>query len=76
MGVIMAGLPHRAKKTKKNRKHGRNKNSCLFYRNSNREAHNRVRRLKKHLIRFPDDECAKVALATAKIACKGASGPL
>lgn len=62
----MAGAPHRAKKTKKNRKHGRNAHFCLQYRNRNREKLNKVIKLKKHLVRFPNDACAKVAMEVAK----------
>lgn len=65
---MATGTPHRAKKTKKNRKHGRNKNSCLFYKNSKRREHNKVIRLKKHLARFPNDACASTAMAVAKAA--------
>ena len=47
---------------KKSRKAGRNKLSCQAYQNSNRREHNKVRRLKKHLVRFPDDAIAKAAV--------------
>lgn len=63
---MATGVPHRAKKTKKNRKHGRNAHFCLQYRNRNREKLNKVVRLKKHLVRFPDDVCAKAAMEVAK----------
>lgn len=62
----MATAPHRAKKTKKNRKHGRNSGPCLHYKNSKRREHNKVKRIKKHLVRFPGDACAKTAMEKAK----------
>jgi uncharacterized protein YbgA (DUF1722 family) len=65
---MATGTPHRAKKTKKNRKHGRNAHFCLQYRNRNREVLNKVVRLKKHLVRFPNDVCAKAAMEAAKAA--------
>jgi hypothetical protein len=65
---MATGVPHRAKKTKKNRKHGRNSSSCVFYKNSKRREHNKVIRLKKHLVRFPGDVCAKKAMEAAKAA--------
>lgn len=65
---MATGIPHRAKKTKKNRKHGRNTGSCLYYKNSKRREHNKVKRIKKHLARFPNDTCAKTAMEAAKAA--------
>lgn len=62
----MADAQHRAKKSKKNRKHGNNSAYCVFYKNSKRRERNKVIRLKKHLTRFPNDVCAKTAMATAK----------
>jgi hypothetical protein len=47
---------------KKNRKWGRNKVSCLAYQNENRREKNKLSHLKKHLVRFPDDACAKAAV--------------
>lgn len=44
------------------RKYGRNKIDCLVYKNSNRRAHNKVRRLKKHLIHHDGDQIAREAL--------------
>lgn len=63
--------PQRAKKRKKNRKHGRNKTFCLYYRNTNRREHNKLRRLAKHLTRFPADACAHRAVEVAKAAIRG-----
>lgn len=58
----MAGASQKAKKGKKQRKVGRNAAYCLAYKNSHRREHNKIRRLKKHLVRFPDDENAKAAV--------------
>ena len=63
----MSGL-HKAKKSKKHRKHGRNSAFCLRYKNENREEKNRIKRLVKHLSRFSNDNCAKVALGNTKTA--------
>ena len=52
----------KAKKTKKQRKFGRSAVYCELYRRTNRRAKNKIVRLKKHLIRFPDDKCATNAL--------------
>ena len=64
---MATGTPHRAKKTKKNRKHGRNSVFCLYYKNSNRREKNKVKKLTKHLARFVNDNCAKVALGNTKV---------
>jgi hypothetical protein len=42
------------KKGKKNRKHGRNKNACLRYRNEGRQERNAKRRLKRHMKAHPN----------------------
>lgn len=57
----MVGV-QKAKKGKTQRKWGRNKLSCTAYRNSHRREHNKIRRLKKHLVRFPHDAIAKAAV--------------
>ena len=62
----MAGL-HKAKKSKKNRKVGRNSNYCLVYKNTNRREKNKVKKLMKHLAKFTNDNCAKVALGNTKV---------
>ena len=49
------------------RKYNRNKASCLAYKNSNRRERNKLLRLKKHLVRHPDDECAKKARDYCKV---------
>lgn len=63
----MAGL-HKAKKSKKLRKVGRNANFCLRYRNENRAEKNKIKKLIRHLGRFANDNCAKVALGNTKSA--------
>ena len=63
----MAGL-HKAKKSKKLRKVGRNANSCLRYKNENRQEKNKIKRLVKHLAKFGNDNCAKKAIVNCKIA--------
>lgn len=67
----MATAPQKAKKSKKQRKVGRNASRCLAYRNSNRREKNKVVRLKKHLIRFPDDACAKAAVESCLMVIRG-----
>lgn len=57
---------HRAKKTKKNRKHGRNNFSCLVYKNTHRRERNKIVRLRKHLSRFAGDRCATAAVDRCK----------
>lgn len=67
----MADVPHRAKKTKKNRKYGRNAIACASYKNSNRRERNKIIKLKKHLVRFPDDKVAAAAVEGCKVAVRG-----
>lgn len=61
----MSGL-HKAKKTKKHRKHGRNAAFCLRYKNENREEKNKLKKLVRHLAVFENDRCAVHALAHCK----------
>lgn len=51
------------------RKYDRNKIDCKIYRESNRREHNKLRRLKKHLVRHPGDACAKNAVDRCKKVC-------
>ena len=60
----MSGL-QKAKKSKKQRKHGRSKDYCKIYALSHRRERNKVVRLKKHLKLFPDDRCALAAVDRA-----------
>jgi len=64
----MATAQHRAKKSKKNRKHGRQSVYCLHYKNSHRREQNKLVNLKKHLARFPDDATAKAAVIVCRVA--------
>ena len=45
------------------RKKGRMKAWCLAYRNRQQRERNKARRLMRHMLRFPDDAIADVALA-------------
>ena len=67
----MADKIQKAKKTKKHRKHGRNANSCAAYKASHRREHNKVRRIKRHLVRFPGDAVAKAAADRCMTAIRG-----
>ena len=58
----MPAAPQKAKKGKKQRKQGRNKTYCQFYALTNRREKNKITRLKKHLVRFPADQCAIKAM--------------
>lgn len=49
-------------KGKKNRKHGRNKESCNLYRQQNRRERNKALRLARHLRHHPTDQTARAAL--------------
>ncbi len=62
----------KAKGGKKHRKWGRNIDACRFYALSHRQEHNQLRRLKKHLVRFPGDACAVAAVDRCKVAIRGA----
>jgi len=61
----------KAKKTKKQRKFGRNAKYCLFYKLSHRREHNKVRRLKRHLANFPNDKCAQAAVESCMLVIRG-----
>lgn len=58
----MADGVQRAKKTKKGRKHGRNKSACQLYRGRQQRERNKARRLVRHLKKFPADNVAVAAL--------------
>lgn len=68
----MAGTSQKAKKTKKHRKHGRGNRGVqnLRYKAEHRRERNKLRRVNKHLRRFPADGCAK----DAAVRCKGVLG--
>lgn len=50
------------KKGKKNRKHGRNEKKCEAYERAQKHEKSHIRRLLRHLERFPDDRQAITAL--------------
>ena len=53
---------------KKNRKIGRNIDSCRHYAASHRAEHNKLRRVKKHLKKFADDLVAIATVDRLKLA--------
>lgn len=57
--------------SKKSRKWGRNAMSCLAYRNSHRREHNKLKRLKKRLAKFPEDKAALAAVERCMVAIRG-----
>jgi hypothetical protein len=60
-----------ANKSGKSRKHGNNKAWCTGYKNSNRREKNKVRRINRHLKKFPSDECATAAKKRAEDTIRG-----
>lgn len=62
----MAGL-HKAKGSKQRRKYGRNAVFCGRYKNENRQEKNKIKKLVKHLTKYVNDNCAKVALGNTKV---------
>lgn len=71
--MLNAPVKKKAKKSKKQRKVGRNAAFCQYYRNTNRREKNKIKRLKKHLISFPTDRCAKDAIDRCKAVVSGYS---
>ena len=63
---MATATPQKAKKSKKQRKVGRNAAACLRYKNSHRREHNKARRLARHLKRFPGDTVAVAAIDACK----------
>lgn len=61
----------KAKQSKKQRKWGRNALSCASYQNASRRERNKLRRLGKHLKRFPGDKTAQDAVGVATTAVRG-----
>ena len=53
---------------KKGRKVGRNEARCKRYRVQNRREKNKLRRMRKHVLRNPEDTAAKEALETYGLA--------
>ena len=60
----MADKIQKAKKTKKQRKYGRNAASCQRYRLEMRGEKSQLRRLRKHIKRFSADRCAERAISS------------
>lgn len=52
-----------AKKTKKQRKYGRNSTYCQYYRSTNKRERNKLRRALRRLVAHPHDNCLKSAIA-------------
>lgn len=63
---MVVTAPQKAKKTKKQRKFGRNAIYCAHYLRTHIREKNKIKRLKKHLVRFPDDKCAINAMDLCK----------
>ncbi len=61
----MAGL-QKAKKTKKQRKYGRNALYCERYRREHRREKSHLRRIAAHLKKFPSDHYAATMLVQYK----------
>lgn len=57
------------KKGKKTRKYDRNRKWCQSYRNRNQREKNKVKKLRRHLVRFPGDKVA------AKVVERGGHKP-
>lgn len=56
-----------ARDSKKHRKVGRNADYCKAYANTNRREKNKIKKLKKHLAKFGNDNCAKAAVDNCKV---------
>jgi hypothetical protein len=61
----------KANGSNKMRKVGRNALFCKSYRNTNRREKNKVVRLKKHLLLFPQDLVAEEAVKRCKTLIRG-----
>jgi len=55
----------------KSSKAGRNRPGCKAYLLSHRREHNKIKRLKKHLLREPNDKIAAKAIDMANVAIRG-----
>lgn len=70
--MIVQNAPQKAKKSKKQRKHGRGKRAggqCTVYKLQHRRERNKIRRLVKHLVRHPADKAAEEVLKHYKTIC-------
>ena len=61
----------KANGSNKMRKVGRNALFCASYKNRNQREKNKVIRLKKHLLRHPNDQVAVLAVDNAKKLIRG-----
>lgn len=66
--------PKKAKGGRKNRKVGRSKTVCQAYRSSHRREHNKAKRLRKHLLKCPNDACGRVALERCYLVIRPSAG--
>jgi hypothetical protein len=60
-----------AKQSKKQRKWDRNRLFCQGYRNRNQREKNKVRRITRHLKKFPNDRVATRAVDLCRTAIRG-----
>lgn len=65
------GPQKRGREGKKTRKYGRNLKKCAAYRAAKKHEKSHVRRLEKHLNRFPGDGCAEEALGRYRTLLRG-----
>ena len=64
---MIVKIIQKAKSGKKQRKYGRNANYCKMYAITHRRERNKLKQLKKHIARFVNDACAKIAADRCKI---------
>jgi hypothetical protein len=70
----MTGATQQAKKSKKQRKVGRNATYCNFYRLTNRREKNKVKKINRHLKKHSGDKVAKDAVVRLKNVIAGIKG--
>lgn len=63
---MVAGATQKAKKSKKQRKVGRNAEYCARYVLTKRREHNKIVKVRRHLVKFPDDMVAVAAISACK----------
>lgn len=68
---ITTPVKKKAKKSRKQRKVGRNAKYCLVYKLSHRREHNKLKRLKRHLVKFPGDKCAEASVELCMSVIRG-----
>lgn len=57
--------------SKKSKKYGRNAVWCKVYRLTNRREKNKIKKLQKRLLRFPEDASALTAMERCKATIRG-----